>query len=238
MCFSAAASFGVGAALVPAGGYCLWAAGVKRPRFLALAAVPFFFGVQQISEGFVWRALEHGDVERARAPALFFLFFALAFWPFWFPFLTMTMETCRRRRWLFAALTLVATVWFWVLFLPIAHGPEALLKIEQHHHSIQYNYHDGLAVYRYVPRLLLQVLYLAMIALPMALGSESWGRIPALILGVSAVLAAIVFHYAFVSVWCFFAAALAVYLVVVFYRLPQPARSASDGGVYTEPANV
>jgi hypothetical protein len=222
VCFSAAASFGVGAALVPAGGYCIWAACVKKPRFLALAAVPFFFGVQQISEGFVWHALEHGDAEHARAPALFFLFFALAFWPFWFPFLTMTMETCRKRRWIFLGLTLGSTIWFWVLFYPIASGPDSLLKIQEHHHSIQYDYYDGLAIYQYVPRLLLQVLYLATIALPMVFGSNSWGRIPGLILGISAVFAAVVFEYAFVSVWCFFAAVLAVYLIAVFYRLPQP----------------
>jgi hypothetical protein len=35
-------------------------------------------------------------------------------------------------------------------------------------------------------------------------------------------VSALVFHYAFVSVWCFFAAVLAIYLCWVFYRLPLP----------------
>ena len=113
---------------------------------------------------------------KAHTPALVFLFFALAFWPFWFPFLTMTMETCRKRRWIFVGMALGATAWFWVLFFPIANGPASLLKIEMHHHSIQYNYYDGLVVYQYVkPRIILQALYLATIALPMVLGSDRGG---------------------------------------------------------------
>ena len=43
---------------------------------------------------------------------------------------------------------------------------------------------------------------------------------PGELLDKSALIAAVIFHYAFVSVWCFFAAVLAAYLVVFFYRLP------------------
>jgi hypothetical protein len=42
----------------------------------------------------------------------------------------------------------------------------------------------------------------------------------------SALFSAIVFHYAFVSVWCFFAAVLAGYLCWVFYQLEHPAEPA------------
>jgi uncharacterized membrane protein len=54
----------------------------------------------------------------------------------------------------------------------------------------------------------------------MALSSQSFGRIPGLALGVSAIVAALLFNYAFVSVWCFFAAVLSIYCCVFFYRLP------------------
>jgi hypothetical protein len=67
------------------------------------------------------------------------------------------------------------------------------------------------------------VLYFLSVALPPALGSENWGRIPGLVLGGSALAAWWFYDYAFVSVWCFFAAVLASYLCVVFYRLPAPA---------------
>jgi hypothetical protein len=64
------------------------------------------------------------------------------------------------------------------------------------------------------------VLYLLSVVVPVVLGPRVVGPFPlALLLG-SAVLAAALFDYAFVSVWCFFAAALTGYLCVLFHRLP------------------
>jgi hypothetical protein len=222
VCFSAEASFIAGAALVPAGIYCLWSAALKKPSYLCLAAVPLCFGIQQISEGFVWHALAHGDAGQTRAASLVFLFFALAFWPFWFPLLTAVMEPCAKRKWIFVILSVLAIGWFWVLYYPLVVGPESLLRIESVHHSIQYEYPD-LAIYTYVSKPRLRLLYFFSIALPPMLSSETWGRIPGLVLGVSALLAVFLFDYAFVSVWCFFAAVLSIYCCVVFYRLPDGA---------------
>jgi len=221
VCFSAEASFTVGAVLIPAGVYCVAASLRKKPSYLGLAVVPLLFGVQQISEGFVWRALAD-DPESVRFWSLVFLFFALAFWPFWFSVVGAIMEPRARRRWRFVASACVTTAWFWILFYPLLVGEESTLTTHATHHSIQYDYQDKLAVYRYVPRPLLQLLYLASVALPMAFGSETWGRIPGLVLGVAAAVAAIFYYYAFVSVWCFFAAVLSLYLCWVFYQLPTP----------------
>ncbi len=238
MCFSAEASFTVGAALVPAGGYCLWSAVLKKPSYLGLAAIPTCFGIQQISEGFVWHALAHDDRAEIRVWSLVFLFFALAFWPFWFPFLTMLMEPNRPRKAIFLALSILATTWFWVLFYPLVVGPELLLTTRVEHHSIQYEYAD-LAVYQHMPdyswihpvwgspKTFLRLLYLLTIALPPIMCTESWGRVSGLILGASAVLAVLVFDHACVSVWCFFAAVMAVYLCVVFHRLPKSQANAA-----------
>ena len=121
---------------------------------------------------------------------------------------------------MFIILSVLATGWFWVLFYPLLMD-EVSLTTQVMHHSIQYLY-DDLAIYNFIPKTLLRVLYFLSVALPPLLGSESWGRIPGLVLGASAVFAAVVYHYAFVSVWCFFAAVLASYLCYVFYRLPRP----------------
>jgi len=222
MCFSVEASFGVGAALLPAGAYCIRSALRKAPRLLPLAVVPVVFGVQQISEGFVWLGLHAGDSAVTRSAALVYLFFALAFWPFWFPFVAAVAEPRRAWRWGLAALAVVATAWFWVLYYPVVTGPGSLLTVETVHHSIRYSYPD-LAVYEYVPRPLLRVLYLLTIVIPVGFGSVTFGRLPAVLLGASAVVAAAVFEYAFVSVWCFFAAVLTGYLCVLFLGLPEPA---------------
>src|SRR5262249_7512718 len=77
VCFSAEASFAVGIALIPAGVYCLWAAALKKPSFLGLAAVPIFFGIQQISEGFVWQGrVSASEKIETQTASLVFLFFA------------------------------------------------------------------------------------------------------------------------------------------------------------------
>ncbi|MSQ97310.1 MAG: hypothetical protein EXR98_22525 [Gemmataceae bacterium] len=66
------------------------------------------------------------------------------------------------------------------------------------------------------------MLYLLAVALPPLLGSGTWGRTPGLVLEASALIAVVIYDYAFVSVWCFFAAVLASYLCYVFYCLPLP----------------
>jgi hypothetical protein len=219
MCFSAEASFAASGVLVPAGGFCLWSALRKQPRYLPLAAIPLFFGVQQASEGVVWLALGKGDTELVRPAALIFLFFAVAFWPMWIPLQAAVAEPIPWRRWLLAALAAVNTLWFWYLFWPLAVGPASLLQVEMVHHSISYQFSE-LNVYQYVPLIWLRLLYVLSVALPFVVASRSLGLWPGIVIGASAVVAVVAFEYAFVSVWCFFAAILSVWICTVFYSMP------------------
>jgi hypothetical protein len=147
-----------------------------------------------------------------------FLFFALAFWPFWWPFLATVIEQRPQHRRAFAVLTVLATGWFVVLYLPILEAPEEL-RVRIVHHSIQYTFPESIA-FEYVPRPVARALYLLTVAAPIIFGSVGLGRIPGLILVASAVVALLLFNHAFISVWCFFAAVLVGYLVWVFRRLP------------------
>src|SRR6266545_2494887 len=119
MCFSPEASFAVGGALIPAGVYCVRAAWAKSPRLVPVALVPFAFAVQQIAEGFVWLGLQAGDPARTRAGAVVFLFFALAFWPWWFAAANIILEPRPARKWVFAGLALLTSAWFWVMYFPL-----------------------------------------------------------------------------------------------------------------------
>jgi hypothetical protein len=230
MCFSAEASFTVGGALLPAGGFCIASALRKRPKYLPLAIVPFIFGLQQLSEGVVWIGIRRNNPELIRSASLVFLFFALAFWPFWFPLLTSVMETRRARRHSFIILTIISTFWFWVLYYPLLTGPESLLVTEIINHSIQYDI-LRLPIYNHVSVWPLRAFYFFCVALPLAFGSEGLGAIAGVIFGASAVFCGVVYAYAFVSVWCFFAAILTLYLCRIFYALParevrsEPARA-------------
>ena len=85
MCFSASASFAAGAVLTSVGAASLHK--TKKPSEIPFASIPLFFGLQQITEGFVWLSLTNPDyafMEGISAHA--FIFFAQVLWPFWVPF--------------------------------------------------------------------------------------------------------------------------------------------------------
>ena len=85
MCFSAPASFVASAVLVTTGSYCVKKAAERDRDYLAFAAVPILFGVQQFFEGFVWIGLNAGIPWMVKLASYAFLFFAFGFWPFYAP---------------------------------------------------------------------------------------------------------------------------------------------------------
>jgi hypothetical protein len=218
MCFSATASFTAGAVLAPAGIYCVVTSLRKRPETFLLSLVPAAFGIQQLSEGVVWHALEHGDSNLAHQGALVFLFFALAFWPFWFSFISAMTDPRPRARQLFILLTIAASSWFWLLFFPLLTGHGSFMTIEIVNHSIFYDI-TKLPINQITNRAMMRSLYFACVVLPMIFGAERMGLVPGLVLGVMVIFSAAVYHYAFVSVWCFFAAWLSLYLCVFFWKM-------------------
>lgn len=222
MCFSAEASFAAGGVLVPVGAYCLAQAVRKKPRTWVWGIVPLGFGLQQVSEGFVWHGIMHPEhhAHWLRPASLAFLFFALAFWPFWFCFTAAYLEPVPRKRRIFTAIAWLATGWFWLMYYPLLTGPPERLQIEIVHHSIQYFFPD-LAIYDFIPRNPLRVLYLASVAVPIACSTDKGNRVPGVLLLLSAVISFLFFRYAFVSVWCFFAAVLSAYLAWTFHRMPK-----------------
>ena len=85
MCFSATASFTLGSILLIGGTYAMVRAVKETPDFVAIAAYPIAFGIQQIFEGGVWVNLLNGSVKVTQIPAFGFLFFSHLFWPLWVP---------------------------------------------------------------------------------------------------------------------------------------------------------
>jgi hypothetical protein len=236
MCFSAEASLAASIVLAPAGSYCMITALRKAPRLLPLAMAPMLFGIQQFAEGLVWIGLARHNEGLVRGAALTFLFFALAVWPFWFLFCRAVAETSPVRKRLMIGAAILATGWFWIVFLPLAMAPTSAWTVRVVQHSIRYEYYD-LGVFAYTSPLAMRVLYLACLALPLKFESQrrNW-RWLAAVAG-SALVAAYLFQYAFVSVWCFFAATLSTLLVWEFRALNRTEPSATSS-VHRQPMPV
>ena len=79
MCFSSQASFVAGAAIIACSGLTIRLALQMGERFLPLASFPLFFGIQQLSEGFLWVSIDDPSASPSSAAALTFLFFAYFF---------------------------------------------------------------------------------------------------------------------------------------------------------------
>jgi epsilon-lactone hydrolase len=99
MCFSAAASFAGGAVLTAIGVATVHESKESSQRLFA--AIPLVFGVQQISEGFIWLALKTpGHDLVAKIAIAVFLFAAVIIWPTMVPLAVLLMEKAKRRRWI------------------------------------------------------------------------------------------------------------------------------------------
>jgi hypothetical protein len=142
-----------------------------------------------------------------------FLFFALAFWPFWLPFSLWFVE---HRRWAKAVLsaTTAASVSWLGSYVGVVLYPGQVLRAHVICHSIDYGLAD-LHGFRETPLIVWQVAYLAFICGPLLLVQTSgrdtfWRRCGVLVVAL----------YAFTSVWCFFAAVSSLLLALAFARLP------------------
>lgn len=219
MCFSAPASFVAGSVLLATGGVAVRSVWRGSRSALPLALTPFLFGVQQLAEGFVWLGLERHNPELTRNAALVFLFFALSFWPAWLPLCAACLDERPWARRLFGAVALVGTGWFALLFWPLLLHPDQYLQIELAHHSIAYNY-PAVPLMQLGPRELFRALYMVMGGAPLIACTDRRARNFGLMLGGAALVTRLAYAHAFPSVWCFFAAVLAVYLSLALRQSP------------------
>jgi hypothetical protein len=223
MCFSAAASFGISAILLPAGGYCVWSALRKNKALLGLAVIPFAFSFQQFCEGLVWRGIEqddHSHAGPARVAAFVFLYFALSFWPFWIPLCAFLVEQSTPKKRILALLVLLGLALGLLLYVPLLVDPDVVVVFTRNH-SIIYDITQSAPV-QAMPIIGWQLLYVLVVGLPMLI-APSRGFV---VFGIALILAAAVSHFfywhAFISVWCFFAAVLSLYLCYSFRKVPLP----------------
>ena len=214
MCFSATACFAAGAILVPTGLYTLRKAYKYDKRYLALAAFPLVFGLQQIIEGGLWLAHDQRVDLSVDLMAIGYLFFAYFLRPFFVPLAALLVEKNTKRRTIFIIFSLIGFLFGASLYVPLLINPE-WLSVTMAKSSILYQpvlIYDGI-----VSRTAVRVFYAIIVAVPLLFSTVTSLRFFGILIFVSVAISAVFFAYAFVSIWCFFAAILSAYIVYIIH---------------------
>jgi len=225
MCFSATASFTSAALLIPAGIYCTNKAMSLNKPYWAIGLLPLLFGLQQALEGLVWLALESPDPRSIRLSALGFMAFSHLFWLFWIPFASYMLEPRGLKKTVFLALAALGGLYGASMYLPLLTHAD-WLTVTQIQHSISY---EAALIYDdYVPRVVVHALYAVIVLAALLLSSDRHIRIFGIIIAFSVAVATVFFGYAFISVWCYFAAVLSLYILFMIFKI---ARAQTAGTV-------
>lgn len=209
MCLSAPVSLAAASVLVPTGAFTIYRARRVDRRFLALAALPVFFGFQQFFEGMVWLTGAAGDEQAVGRSSLAYMFFAWIGWPVWVPISAYFIETGRKRL-VYLAFIVGGAMLGALLYVPyFAH--EGWLNTRFLELAIVYETIELLDFI--VARELTYGVYVIFVAAPLLLSSDRHVRFfGLLIIGVLIVTYAF-FQYAHISVFCFGGALASFYLL-------------------------
>jgi hypothetical protein len=196
MCFSATASFVTAGTTAIIGVVALTRA--NGPRELPLAATPILFALQQGIEGLLWLDLPVApDGPLSTGLTLLYLFFAEVFWPIFVPIAVLLVEPKgRRRQWMAGCLAIGVGVGGYLQGWILTHSHGAVILGD---HIV---YVTG-----YKATVLMSFSYLAATGLPPILSSQRTVVVLGTIILLGSVIAYAFYWEAFVSVWCFFAAA-------------------------------
>jgi hypothetical protein len=212
MCFSATASFTVSVALVPVGFYCLKSAASLKTPYWLFALIPLFFAIQQFFEGMVWQAIQSGDDTHVRLLALGFTFFSHLFWMIWIPLSCYAVESSVLKRKFYLFLLVLGSLHGLLMYVPLWLHPDWLTAVIAGH-SIQYR--ATLLQDDYIPLIGMQMLYVLLVLVPLLTASDRYIRLFGVLMVVSLAITSLYFNYALISVWCFFAAILSFYILLM-----------------------
>ncbi|MEM7795774.1 MAG: DUF6629 family protein [Cyanobacteria bacterium P01_C01_bin.118] len=216
MCFSAAASFTATALLIPAGLYACKLANDTDLRYLPLALIPCIFGIQQGFEGVEWLALKHHQPDIAHLAALSFLAFSHGFWLIWLPLAVFALEQRLWAKKILLTVTLLGALFGLSLYGSFLLSPD-MFAVTTNHGSIDYQ--TRLIYDQLFPRAVSRLIYMVIVLGPLWLSELPQLKIAGGFMALALVATYWFYNYAFVSVWCFFAAILSGYLIYCLHSI-------------------
>lgn len=226
MCFSATASYSAAAVLVTTGLYAIQQARRLYPPYWMWALVPVLFGIQQAFEGRVWQAIDAGNANTALPFVLGFHFFSHFLWLWWLPLCSYLVEpgkTSKIRKNFFVGCALFGAFAGALTYSVMLLHPE-WMKVAVREHSIIYDFIVPANIsIPYVNSINIPVtpvmLYGLTILVPLLFSSHRRISIFGGLVVLSMALASLAYNEAFVSVWCFFAAVISLYIVYMIRHL-------------------
>lgn len=204
MCFSAGASFAVGASLLIPGYFAIKR--TESPNLIAFASMPIIFSAHQTAEGCLWLSLTNPDFASWYKPALYtYSFISQPFWPVWVPLIIWLMEPDKRRKKIlsfFLALGIASSLYMFYCLITYS-----ISAVAEHGHIRYYRDFPHLSIMRPVN--------FTTIALTPFLSTLRYMKLLAGVMLASLILSYIFFTNYLISVWCFFAAILSLLIVLV-----------------------
>ena len=213
MCMSAGVSFAASVFLGFGGAAITGTAWRRNLRYLPLALMPLFAGIQQFSEGYVWLGMTGDNPLAVIWGAMGFMFFTWFMWPVWIPFCVYVLEpdTSRRKPW-FLAMALIGLLFGLLLYLP--HGlNSSMIVVEINNKSLAYE--KSMWLDFMMPRRLTNAIYVALIIAPPALSHYRHMRHFALTLAGVVVIDMVLLQYAYISFFCLLAGLATLHLVYI-----------------------
>lgn len=209
MCFSAGASFTAAAVLSVIG--LLSVAKAPSKSYVPFAMIPLFFALQQFAEGILWKTLSDNSYATLNVSMIYtFLFFAAVVWPIWMPFSLLLIEKIQERKKILSLLVIAGiTVSLYGLYNLLMYGASA----ELHCHHIAYTYDT----YNYNSIVATLIYALPTVGSFFVMRDRIFWVFGAL-LGASCILSHIFWKLYSVSVWCFFAALLSAFVIMIITR--------------------
>ena len=216
MCFSATASFTASALLLPAGVYAVRYAQRHDSRAISLAGIPIAFAIQQACEGMVSLSIHDTNPAETHQAALGFLAFAYWFWLFWSPWSVAQLESQPTIRRISQIFSLLGFVYGALLYLPLVLQSN-WLTVQVAHHAIQYE--TRLIFDKWMSQQVDRCLYALIVVTPYFIASSNLIKILGGLVLSSAIVTDWMLNDVFVSVWCFCAAIISLYIVYVVSKI-------------------
>ena len=211
MCFSATASFASAVLTATAGAYTL--SRVTDRREWPLASMPVFFALQQAIEGGLWLTLQNGPSGASLWLSHSFLVLALVYWPVFAPLAALALEVDVNRKRVIGVCgamgAMVAAYFVWMM-LTQAHQ----VSIVGGH--IRYEIGDT--------PVSVGGAYIVATTIGLLVSSNRAVALLGLIVLAGSIVSYAFYVDAFVSVWCFFAAATSVVVAAHFSQAPAKRR--------------